>query len=96
MLEFEFTGELFRWQANAAWHFIALPVEMSRDIDAFCRGMKGGFGSLPVQVTIGGSTWSTSIFPDKGRDTYVLPIKAQVRRAEGVAEGDAVDVALSI
>jgi hypothetical protein len=95
VLEFEFTGTVFRWQGTAAWHFIALPEPMGRDIDAFCSELKAGWGSIRVQVRIGTTSWSTSIFPDSTRDTYLLPVKAAVRRAEGIADGDEVDVVLT-
>jgi hypothetical protein len=49
-----------------------------------------------VRVTIGSSTWSTSVFPDKQREAYVLPIKKAVRTKEGIAVGDVVTVAIEL
>ena len=49
-----------------------------------------GWGSVRVLVTLGSSTWNTSIFPDKRSGTYILPLKASVRRTEGVFDGDVV------
>lgn len=96
MFEIEFTSTIFRWQGKAAWHFVALPEELSRDIDKWCGEMKAGWGSVRVKATIGQTTWGTSIFPDKSRNTYILPVKAAVRKDESLADGDAVDVALII
>ena len=45
---------------------------------------------MRVEVTVGGSTWATSLFPSKELDTYVLPVKKPVRRSE---ELDVDDVA---
>ena len=56
------------------------------------RPPKPGFGSIRVEVTLGGSTWRTSIFPDSKAGCYVLPVKKAVRTAEGVEIGDRVDV----
>jgi len=47
-------------------------------------------------VTVGGSTWSTSVFPDTKRGSYLLPVKKAVRTAEGVGDGDDVDVSLEV
>jgi hypothetical protein len=55
-----------------------------------------GFGSLRVKVTIGGSAWSTSIFPDGRLGTYSLPIKKAVRTAEGLGEGDVTTVTVEL
>jgi hypothetical protein len=49
---------------------------------------------VKVKVTIGSSTWSTSVFPDAKRGTFVLPVKKPVRQAEGIEAGDRVKVAL--
>jgi hypothetical protein len=45
---------------------------------------------IPVRVRIGETAWRTSLFPKEGR--YLVPLKQAVRRAEGFAEGDVVDV----
>ncbi|OLT54063.1 DUF1905 domain-containing protein [Cellulosimicrobium sp. CUA-896] len=89
---FEFEAELWRWQARTdSWVFLALPEQVSDEI-ADLPLPPAGFGSVKVAVTLGGSRWSTSIFPDAGRRTYVLPVKAAVRRAEKVDVGDVVRV----
>lgn len=96
MFEFEFTSKVIRWQGKAAWHFILLPEDMSEEINRWAGAMKGGWGSVPVEASIGTTSWRTSIFPDKKRGTFLLPLKAEVRRAEGVGDGDSVDVTLSL
>jgi hypothetical protein len=49
---------------------------------------------IPVRARIGDSTWSTSLFPKDGR--YVVPVKAAVRRAEKLEEGDVPTVRLGV
>ena len=53
------------------------------------------FGSVRVEASVGATTWRTSVFPDKVRG-YVLPVKAAVRRAEGLDVGDDVTVSLVV
>lgn len=86
----EFVAELWIWDARKgdSWTFVSLPVEASADIRELAGGRRRGFGSLRVRVTLGGSSWATSIFPDGGRDAYVLPIKRAIRRAESLDAGD--------
>lgn len=93
---FRFEAELWRYEGDAAWHFITLPREVSDDIAARPTGPRRGFGSVRVRVTIGGSTWSTSVFPDSKRGAYVLPVKKQVRAREALEAGDRVTVALEL
>ena len=82
MLSFE--GTLFAWQEERpdSWALVALPPELSRQVDDLVSTPPRGFGSVRVEVTVGSSTWRTSLFPSKPLDAYVLPVKKAVRRAE--------------
>ena len=93
---YEFTAPLWRWQGNAAWHFLTLPFEVTDEIDEITTGTQGGFGSVPVRVTVGRTTWTTSVFPSKDHESFILPVKAVVRRAEALLEGSAVAVRLEL
>ncbi|KRB80526.1 hypothetical protein ASE01_01330 [Nocardioides sp. Root190] len=90
MSEQEFVAELWRWsareEANGAWFFVSLPFGLSDEIEAEAVPGKG-FGSVRVEVTIGTSTWQTSVFPSAEEKTYVLPVKKAVRVAQGLTEG---------
>jgi len=52
-----------------------------------------GWGMIPVRVQIGRTRWRTSLFPKDGG--YVVPLKAKVRRAERIDDGDVVTVRLT-
>jgi len=81
---------------TAAWHFIAVDKEVSREIKEKYGASRRGFGSVPVEVTIGGTTWQTSIFPDKKYGAYILPVKVHVRKKEGIFAGDIVALAITV
>lgn len=84
-----FESELWLWDArrDESWTFVSLPAEASQDIREMFDGPRRGFGSLRVRATLGGSTWTTSIFP--GADgCYVLPVKRAIRKAEDLEVGD--------
>lgn len=97
MSRFTFEAEVWLHEGDkAAWHFLSLPELVSDEIEAEHGDAAAGFGSIRVEVTIGSSTWRTSVFPDSKRQTYVLPVKAAVRKAEGLAEGTTADVELRV
>ena len=93
-----FDAELWIWDArrNDSWTFVSLPDDASEEIRDVAHGPRRGFGSVRVRVTIGGSTWATSIFPDGTRGTYVLPVKRAVRTAEGLDADDVATVTVEI
>jgi hypothetical protein len=89
-----FAAEVWIAPGDGAWHFLTVPTEPS-EVIRLESGPRVGFGSVKVHVTVGGSSWSTSVFPNS-RDTYVLPLKRSVREAEGILAGDVVDVTLRL
>ncbi len=92
---YEFTAELWRWAARTQeWVFVRLPQEASDEIADVPR-VRAGFGAVKVTATIGGSRWTTSIFPEGASPAggaYVLPVKKAVRLREGLELGDVVRV----
>lgn len=93
-----FDAELWIWQARRTdrWVFVSLPADASEEIRDRAGGSCRGFGSLRVRVTIGGSTWLTSIFPGSGDGPYVLPVKRSVRTSEGLDVGDVATTTVEI
>ena len=92
----DFAAELWVWYARRGetWVFVSLPEEASADIRELADGPRRGFGSVRVRATVGGSTWTTSIFPDARG--YVLPLKRAVRAAEGLDVGDVATVSVEL
>jgi len=96
--EWTFEAELWASESVGSWVFLTVPGEVGDDI-RLLAGPPTGFGSVRVEVTCGGSVWRTSVFPDKARGgatPYVLPVKADVRRREGLDVGDRASVRLAL
>lgn len=94
-LTFDFDATAWEWTGKGAWTFVTLPVETAQDIRYF-SGPRRGFGSVRVEARLGDSRWKTSIFPDKKRNSFLLPLKAAVRRAENITTGSTVHVSLRL
>ena len=98
-LEYTFDAELWLWSAKDAWTFVTLPLDAAEEIRFFHTGKgkpRRGFGSIRVKVACGGSEWRTSIFPDSRSGSYVLPVKAAIRRAADITVGDTATFNLSV
>lgn len=90
-----FAAPLWRWD-ETAWHFVTLPEDVSDEIADLTAGQSHGFGSVRVEVTIGTTTWRTSLFPSKERAAYVLPMKKAVRSAQGLSVGEVTDLSITL
>jgi len=91
-----FSAPLWLWNGEGgSWHFVTVPEAQSAEIrlQAAAAGPRRGFGSVRVEASIGNVAWRTSVFPQRS-GTYLLPVKADVRRRAGIAAGDAVTVRL--
>lgn len=96
------TGRLWRWTGGSnggTWHFLTIDGAAGEALSgtAMMRKLEGtarGFGSLKVKAWIGDTQFATSVFPSKSDGGWLLPVKASVRKAEGIVEGDDVEVQL--
>lgn len=93
-MHIEFSGKIWFWQGPAPWFFVTVPEKESQDLKAISTIVTYGWGVIPVHVQIGKTEWRTSLFPKDG--LYLVPIKASVRKAEDLAEGDEVMIQLEV
>ena len=93
---FSFSAFVLPYPGMAAWRFVTLPHNISDEISVRYKTQKKGWGSIPVLVTVGKTSWETSIFPDKKSRSYLLPMKLEVRKKEGIMDRDKIELSLSI
>jgi hypothetical protein len=93
-MELEFSGQIWFWRGPSPWHFVTVPEEASAEIAEAAAIVSYGWGMIPVTAEIGRTRWATSLFPKDG--LYIVPLKAQVRKAESLALGDSVQVRLTL
>jgi hypothetical protein len=93
-MELEFSGKIWYWRGPAPWFFVTVPEEQSVALKAASKLVTYGWGMIPVQAQIGGTRWKTSLFAQN--NLYVVPIRADVRKAESIAEDDLVLVQLEL
>ncbi len=93
---FKITSEVWLYPSMAGWHFVSVPKKQAGKIKEKFGSRARGWGSLPVIATVGKTRWHTSIFPDKKSGTYLLPLKAAVRKKEHVQHGDRISLRLEV
>ena len=86
-LEETFRAKVWTQESTGAWHFVALPADLSKRIRTLTTGLRKPFGSFHVVAKTGKTSWETSLF--------VLPVKADVRRKEKIKPGDTIEVSVS-
>lgn len=92
-MEFEFSAPVIEWRGPAPFFYADIPVIDSDDVKDAAKGLEY-WGQVPVAVRIGDTEFTTALFPKDGR--YLLPLRADVRRAEGIELGMTVEVGMSL
>ena len=94
--EYKFKTKVWLYSGAAAWHFITVPKRVSKEIKNNFGALAGGWGSLPVRVTVGVTHWQTSIFWDNKVSAYILPLKAKVRKLENIRANISVNLGIEL
>lgn len=84
-IKYEFTAKIWLHAAPGGWHFVSLPYGLSKEISDNLKSEEEGWGRLKATAKIGNSEWETAIWFDTKLNTYLLPIKAGIRKKEKLA-----------
>lgn len=89
-MELSFTATIIEWRGPAPFFYAVIPPAESAEISRIRKSVTYGWGVIPVEATIDGVRFETSLFPRDG--SYLLPLKDVVRKRIGVTVGDVVEV----
>ena len=93
-MRFAFAGRVIEWRGPAPYYYVDVPAAVSEEIHELAGAVSYGWGVIPVEARIGSTAFTTSLFPKDGR--YLLPLRAAVRKPEGIALDDQVAVQMQL
>lgn len=79
-IPYRFKSRPWKYDGPAGWYFVSLPKDMADEIREHFKEMEEGWGRLPATAAIEGLEWKTAIWYDTKQKTYLLPLKAEVRK----------------
>ncbi len=94
-IKYEFSAKIWQHSAPGGWYFVTLPVELSNEIRENLKWQEEGWGRLKASAKIRNSEWNAAIWFDTKHHTYLLPIKAEIRRKEKIELNPAVGLIFS-
>jgi hypothetical protein len=95
-ITYEFSAELWQYPAPGGWFFVSLPAEMSVEIRQNLKQHEEGWGRLKITAKTGKSQWESAMWFDTQRHTYLLPIKAEIRRKENLEADREIQITIWI
>lgn len=93
-MEFAFDAEVIHWRGPAPYFYAPVPQQQSDEIRRASKLVSYGWGVIPVEATVAGITFTTSLFPKDG--AYLVPLKDAVRKPSGITAGDTVHIELTL
>ena len=95
-ITYSFTATVWQYASPGGWFFVSLPQEIAEEIRAHLKWQEEGWGRLKARAQIGNSSWETAIWYDTKLGTYLLPLKAEIRRKENLSAGKVVEVRVAL
>ena len=71
---------MWKYNGNGGWHFISIPKEYTKEIRENLQWQEEGWGRMKATASIENIEWNTAIWYDSKKNTYLLPIKSEIRR----------------
>ncbi|MCP9198833.1 DUF1905 domain-containing protein [Gramella sp. GC03-9] len=95
-IKYEFSATLWKYEGKGGWFFVSLPKEISEEIRNNLKWQEEGWGRMKVTAGLDRFRWETAIWFDTKIQTYLLPIKADIRSRAGLQEGEVLDLSIWI
>lgn len=93
---YSFKAKVWIFNGPTPWYFVTLPKKLAAEVRMFHGSLQKNFGTIRVTASLGKTTWKTSVFRDTKSDSYVLPLKAEIRKKENILAGKTLQVTISI
>ena len=91
-IRYRFTAAPWQYAGKGGWHFASLPADMSKEIRANLQSSEEGWGRLKAVAKVGNTAWKTAIWFSGKTKTYLLPLKADIRKQEKIVTGKQITV----
>lgn len=95
-IKYEFDAKIWLYTGQGSWHFVSLPQESAKEIRVHLKSEEEGWGRLRAVAQIGNTEWETAIWFDTKKNTYLLPLKAGIRKKEKLEKDESVHVSIWI
>ena len=95
-VKYEFSARPWLSSPVCGWCFVSLPMELAKEIRENLKFLEEGWGRMKITAKIGNNEWKTAIWFDTKQNTYLLPLKADIRKKENVEIDKDVEIVIWI
>lgn len=95
-IKYEFSARVWRYASSGGWYFVSLPIKMAKEIRTHLKWQEQAWGRLKATAKLGDEQWETAIWFDTKKSTYLLPLKAEIRKKKKLVTGNTIKVTVWI
>jgi hypothetical protein len=95
-VKYQFSAKLWKSKGKGGWYFVSLPKSISKEIRAHFQWQEEGWGRMKAKAEISAFDWDSAIWYDSKLETYLLPIKTDLRKEGEFKVDDVLNVNLYI
>jgi hypothetical protein len=95
-IKYQFKSEPWNHSLAGSWVFVSLPLKISKEIRTYLKNEEQRWGRMKAKAQIGRSEWETAIWFDTKANTYILPLKSEIRKKENVVVGKKITVTVTV
>lgn len=93
---YTFSAELWQHPSPGGWYFVSVPENLASEIRSHLSWQEEGWGRMKAHASLDSLEWETAIWFDRKAGTYLLPIKAEVRKKTKIQVGQSLNIQLFI
>lgn len=95
-IKYGFSTKMWKHTSPGGWYFVSLPKTLSKEIRENLKWQEEGWGRMKAFAQIGELIWETAIWFDTKMDTYVLPVKSEIRKKRNLETNQDIEMNLWI
>lgn len=96
LIPYKFKAKVWQHNSTGGWYFVSLPKEMAKEIRSQLKWQEEGWGRLKAKAELKTIQWETAIWFDTKSDTYILPLKADIRKKVKVNLNDILEITVFV
>lgn len=95
-IRYQFSAKLWQHNSEGGWYFVTIPQNYSKEIRSHFQSHEEGWGRMKAAAIIKNVDWNTSIWFDTKAQSYILPVKAEIRKKLTLKEDDVLTVSILV
>ncbi|MEX0931196.1 MAG: DUF1905 domain-containing protein [Candidatus Paceibacterota bacterium] len=98
-MKYTFSAVVKEFTGTHPWVYVEVPKTIEKEVfhgkkNVLAKVKKWNF--VPISVSVRNTTWGTSLLPLGNNSGYFIPLKANIRKKEGIVVGKRISLSFVV